>query len=168
MNAEIAGLTVDNRAGAKVLTEQVHIQCCTGEDHFQCGDLLKHISHFSEQEVSQTVALMHLVLFKHSKSVYHVSSLSSKPNSNLQLINMWAETPLRRNITAPENLVFAHHQDLVTSLLGSTRERYKTLLFSLLLCSSLKNNPSFKYSMCLIKQDYRIDQFSKTVCSLYL
>lgn len=66
-NAELAGLTVDNGAGAKVLMEQVYIQSCTGEDQFQCGDLLKHIPHFSEQKVSQTVALMHLVLFKQHK-----------------------------------------------------------------------------------------------------
>lgn len=69
MSAELAGLTVDNGAGAKVLKEQVYIQSCTGEDQFQCGDLLKHIPHLSEQEVSQTITLMYLVLSKHSKSL---------------------------------------------------------------------------------------------------
>lgn len=63
----LAGPTVDNGAGAKVLTEQVYIQSCTGEDQFQFGDLLKHIPHFSEQKVSQAVAFMHLILFEQHK-----------------------------------------------------------------------------------------------------
>lgn len=69
MNTELVGLTVDNRARAKVLKEQVYIQRCTGKNQFQCGDLLKHIPHLSEQEVSQTITLMYLVLLKHSKSL---------------------------------------------------------------------------------------------------
>lgn len=71
MKKELVGLTVDNRAGAKVLKEQVYIQSCTGQDQFQCGDLLKHISHLSEQEVCQAISLMHLILLNHVKTQQH-------------------------------------------------------------------------------------------------
>lgn len=57
-------LTVNNWAGAKVLTEQVYIQSCTREDQFYCGNLLKHIPHLREEEVSQTITLMHLILLR--------------------------------------------------------------------------------------------------------
>ncbi len=69
IHLELVGLTMDNRAGAKVPKEQVYIQSRTGEDQFQCGNLLKHIPHLSEQEVCQTITLMYLVLLKHSKSL---------------------------------------------------------------------------------------------------
>lgn len=58
-------LTVDNRTGAEVLEEQVCVESCTGQDQLQWGDLLQHISHLSEQEVSEAVTLVHLVLGEH-------------------------------------------------------------------------------------------------------
>lgn len=58
-----------NRAGAKVLEEQVYIQSCTGQDQFHCGDLLKNIPHLCEQKVSQTITLMDLILVKHNNSL---------------------------------------------------------------------------------------------------
>lgn len=65
MNKELVGLTFDKRAGVKVLAKKVNIQSCTGEDKFQRGEFLKHISNFREQEVSQTIPLMYFILFKH-------------------------------------------------------------------------------------------------------
>lgn len=69
MNTELVGLTFDKRAGVKVLAKKVNIQSCTGEDQFQCGEFLKHIPNFSEQEVSQTIALVYFILFKHIMSL---------------------------------------------------------------------------------------------------
>lgn len=57
-------LTVDDRTGAKVLQEQVRVQSSTGQDQLQLGHLIQHVSHLSEQEVGQTVTLVHLVLEK--------------------------------------------------------------------------------------------------------
>lgn len=61
---QVCRLTVNNWAGAKVLTEQVYIQSCTRQDQFYCGNLLKHIPHLREEEVSQTITLMHLILLR--------------------------------------------------------------------------------------------------------
>lgn len=61
---------MNNRAGAKVLKEQVYIQSCTGQDQFQFRDLMKNIPHLSKQKVSQTITLMHLVLLKNKKTFF--------------------------------------------------------------------------------------------------
>lgn len=60
---------MDDRAGAKVLLEQVCVQSRAGEDQLQRGELLEHVPQFGQQEISQAVALVHLVLFAHSREV---------------------------------------------------------------------------------------------------
>lgn len=54
---------MDYRAGAKVLEEQIYVQSCTGENQLQGGNPLDNVPHFSEEEVSQAIALVNLILF---------------------------------------------------------------------------------------------------------
>lgn len=70
------GLTCDDRAGRKVSAEQIHVQRRSGEDELQRGDALKNITQLGEQEVGQSAALVHLILWR--RSHMHCSHLLSQ------------------------------------------------------------------------------------------
>lgn len=63
------GLTCDHRAGRKVSAEQIHVQRRAGEDELQRGDALKDITQLGEQEVRQSAALVHLILWRQSRGL---------------------------------------------------------------------------------------------------
>lgn len=80
-----AGLTVDDGAGAKVLTEKVRVQSCAGEDQLQRGKLLKHLPQFGEQEIGQAVPFVHLVLFTHGEGGRFLADQSQNGKCRLRI-----------------------------------------------------------------------------------
>lgn len=47
---------------AKVSDEKIHVQGSTGENELQRWQLLQHVPHFGQEEISQSVTLVDLVL----------------------------------------------------------------------------------------------------------
>ena len=53
---------MDDRTGAKVAEEQLHVQGSTGQDELQIRHRLEHVPHLGQQEVTQTIPLVNLIL----------------------------------------------------------------------------------------------------------
>lgn len=53
---------MDDRTGAKVAEEQLHVQGSAGQDELQIGHRLEHVPDLDQQEVTEAVPLVNLVL----------------------------------------------------------------------------------------------------------